>query len=590
MARWSPFSPFARTWPKVTPGTLRADLLAGLIGAIVVLPQGIAYATLLGLPPEYGLYCAMVPTAIAALFGSSWHSISGPTNAISLVVFATLSPIVAPGSPEYLQAVLTLAFIVGVALLAVGLFRLGAVANFISHTVVVAFSTGVGILIATTQLGELFGMTIPRGAFLKTWQYFLTHLAEIGMYPTLVAAITIAVGLASQRFIKRVPYPLVAVVAGGLAAFGLNVAVGVDVTGIRTLGPLPGALPPLSYPTFQLDLIQPIAGVAVAVTALCLIESISVARSIAVRSGQRLDANREFVGQGLSNLAASFFSGFPSCGSFNRSMANYEAGAKTPLAAVAAAAFLVLIVLAVAPLVAYLPYAAMAGVLVMIAWRLVDLEQMRHIVHARGGEATVLGVTVAATLLMNLDVAILFGVLLSLGIYVYKTSQPRFVPVVPDPLAETRKSVEQHAGLDECPQLKLVRLEGGLYFGAVDHAEQVLDRFHAEHPEQKHLLLLCKGVNYVDLAGGEVLAAEALRRRAERGGLHLHGLRPPIRERLVRTGHLAVIGEENVFETKYHAIKTIFAGLDREICARCTVRIFEECQTLSRARDPERRA
>jgi SulP family sulfate permease len=191
---------------------------------------------------------------------------------------------------------------------------------------------------------------------------------------------------------------------------------------------------------------------------------------------------------------------------------------------------------------------------------------------------------------MNLDVAILFGVLLSLGIYVYKTSQPRFVPVVPDPLAETRKSVEVHAGLDECPQLKLVRLEGGLYFGAVDHAEQVLDRFRARHPDQKHLLLLCKGVNYVDLAGGDVLAAEALRRRAERGGLYLHGLRPPIRERLVRTGHLAVIGKENVFETKYHAIKTIFAGLDREICARCTVRIFEECQTLSRARDPERRA
>jgi SulP family sulfate permease len=290
--------------------------------------------------------------------------------------------------------------------------------------------------------------------------------------------------------------------AGGLTAYGLNAAVGADVTGIRTLGPLPGALPPLSYPTFQLDIIQPLVGVAVAVTALCLIESISVARSIALRSGQRLDANREFVGQGLSNLAASFFSGFPSCGSFNRSMATYEAGARTPLAAVAAAGFLVLIVLAVAPLVAYLPYAAMAGVLVLIAWRLVDFGQMRQIVRAGGGEAAVLGVTVAATLLMNLDVAILFGVLLSLGIYVYKTSQPRFVPVVPDPLAETRKSVELHAGLDECPQLRLVRLEGGLYFGAVDHAEQVLDRFRAEHPDQKHLLLLCKGVNYVDLAGG----------------------------------------------------------------------------------------
>jgi len=578
---------FTHGWPQLTRQTLRADLLAGLIGAIVVLPQGIAYATLLGIPPEYGLYCAMLPTAIAALFGSSWHSISGPTNAISLVVFATLSPIVAPGSAEYLQAVFTLAFIVGVALLAVGLFRLGAVANFISHTVVVAFSTGVGILIVTTQLGELFGMQIPRGAFLQAWRYFLTHLADVGIYPTLVAAITIAAGIASQRLVRRVPYPLVAVIAGSLAAYALNAAVGADATGIRTLGALPGALPPLSYPSLRLDLVQPIVGVAVAVTALCLIESISVARSIAVRSGQRLDPNREFVGQGLSNLAASFFSGFPSCGSFNRSMANYEAGARTPLAGVAAAGLLVLIVLAVAPLVAYLPYAAMAGVLVMIAWRLVDLAQLRHIARAGGGEATVLGVTIAATLLMNLDVAILFGVLLSLGIYVYKTSQPRFVPVVPNPLAETRKSVEVHAGLDECPQLRLVRLEGGLYFGAVDHAEETLDRFRAERPDQKHLLLLCKGVNYVDLAGGEVLAAEARRRRSAGGGLYLHGLRPPIRDRLGRTGHLAVVGEAGVFETKYQAIKTIFLGLDRDVCARCRVRIFEECQTLPRA-EPDR--
>jgi sulfate permease, SulP family len=187
---------------------------------------------------------------------------------------------------------------------------------------------------------------------------------------------------------------------------------------------------------------------------------------------------------------------------------------------------------------------------------------------------------------MNLDLAIPFGVLLSLGIYVYRTSQPRFVPVVPNPLAETRKSVELAPGLEECPQLKLVRLEGGLYFGAVDHAEETLDRFRAEHPEQKHLLLLCKGVNYVDLAGGEVLAAEARRRRADGGGLHLHGLRPPIRERLVRTGQLAAIGEGNVFETKYHAIKAIFLALDRDTCARCGARIFEECQTLPRAATP----
>jgi SulP family sulfate permease len=241
-----------------------------------------------------------------------------------------------------------------------------------------------------------------------------------------------------------------------------------------------------------------------------------------------------------------------------------------------------LIVLAVAPLVAYLPYAAMAGVLLLIALRLINVAELRHIAHASRAEAAVLGVTLAATLLMNLEFAILFGVVLSLGIYLHRTSQPRFVQVVPNPLSETRKSVEVREGLATCPQLALVRLEGGLYFGAVDHAERQLELFRTEHPSQKHALLLCKGINYIDLAGGEVLVAEARDRRAIGGDLYLHGLRPAIRERLARGGHLGEIGEQNVFETKYQAIKYIYTKLDREICRRCTARVFEECQAMPR--------
>jgi SulP family sulfate permease len=562
---------------------MRADLLAGLMGAIVVLPQGIAFATLAGLPPEYGLYCAMVPTAVAALFGSSWHSISGPTNAISLVLLATLGPLIEPGTERYIHAVLTLSLLVGVVLLAVGAFRLGAVSNFISHTVVVAFSAGIGILIITSQLGAFFGLDVPRGSsFLQAWTYFVTHLGAINLYALSVAVVAVVAGILAQRFLKKVPYPLVAVIAGGVAAYALNAALGPDVTRIKLLGPLPGALPKLSYPDFQLDTISQLLGVTIAVAALCVAESISVARSIAVKSGQRIDPNQEFIGQGLANIAASFFSGYVSCGSFNRSAANYEAGAKTPLAAVFAAVFLGAIVLAVAPLVAYLPYAAMAGVLLLIALRLINIAELKHIAHASRAEAAVLGVTLAATLLMNLEFAILFGVLLSLAIYLHRTSQPRFVQVVPNPLSETRKSVEVREGLETCPQLALIRLEGGLYFGAVDHAERQLEFLRTEHPTQKHVLLLCKGINYIDLAGGEVLVLEARKRRAAGGGLYLHGLRPPIRERLARGGQLAEIGEQNVFETKYQAIKYIYTRLDRELCLRCTAHVFEECQAMPR--------
>jgi SulP family sulfate permease len=334
-------APFTRDWPPVNGVTLRADLLAGVMGAIVVLPQGIAFATLAGLPPEYGLYCAMVPTAVAALFGSSWHAISGPTNAISLVLLATLGPLIEPGTERYVQAVLTLSFLVGVTILAMGLFRLGAIANFISHTVVVAFSAGIGVLIITSQIGSFFGLEVPRGSsFLQAWTYFATHLGAINPYALSVAAIAVVTGILGQRFLKKVPYPLLAVLAGGGAAYALNAAFGPEVTRIKLLGPLPGAIPPLSYPHFTLDTITELLGVTVAVTALCVAESISAARSIAVKSGQRIDANREFVGQGLANIAASFFSGYVTCGSFNRSAANYEAGARTPLAAAFAASFL----------------------------------------------------------------------------------------------------------------------------------------------------------------------------------------------------------------------------------------------------------
>jgi SulP family sulfate permease len=576
-------APFTDWWPRVNGVTMRADLLAGFMGAVVVLPQGIAFATLAGLPPEYGLYCAMVPTAIAALFGSSWHAISGPTNAISLVLLATLGPLIEPGTERYIHAVFTLAFLVGVTLLAMGAFRLGAVSNFISHTVVVGFSAGIGILIITSQLGSFFGLEVPRGSsFLQAWTYFVTHLGLIKPYTLVVAVVAVVAGILAQRLVKRVPYPLIAVVAAGSAAYALDTALGPDVTGIKLLGPLPGAVPRLSYPDFALDTISQLLGVTVAVTALCVAESMSVARALAAKSGQRIDPNQELLGQGLANVAASFFSGYVSCGSFNRSAANYEAGAKTPLAAVFAAAFLLVIVLAVAPLVAYLPYAAMAGVLLLIALRLINLAELKHIGRASRGEAAVLGVTLAATLLMNLEFAILFGVLLSLGIYLHRTSQPRFVQVVPNPLSETRKSVEVREGLETCPQLALIRLEGGLYFGAVDHAERQLELLRTEHPTQKHALLLCKGINYIDLAGGEVLVSEALTRRAAGGGLYLHGLRPSIRERLARGGQLAEIGEHHVFETKYQAIKYIYTKLDRELCRRCTARVFEECQAIPR--------
>ena len=563
---------------RITTGNLRADAAAGLIGAIIVVPQGIAFATLAGLPPEYGLYSAMVPAIVAALLGSSWHLVSGPTNAISLVVFATLSPLAEPGSAAYVALALKLALLAGVIQLAMGLARLGTLLNFVSHTVVVGFTAGAGVLIIVTQLGSFFGLALPRGGSItQTLAAFGGALGSINPWVTAVGIGTIAGGLVARRWLPRVPYMVVAILAGGVLACGLNHWLGAAHTGIAVLGPLPGALPTLTLPEFDAASFRKLLGVAFAVAILGLVEAASIARSIAVRSGQRIDGNREFVGQGLSNIAGSFFSAYPSSGSFNRSGLNYDSGAKTPLSAVFSAVLLVVLLLAIAPLLALLPLAAMAGLLFMVAWNLIDTRTIRHVFAASRPEAAVLAVTFAATLLAELEFAILFGVTLSLVMYLNRTSRPALRALAPDPRDPARKFKVVEPGLAECPQLKMLRIEGSLYFGAVNHVAAALDEARAAAPEQKRLMLLAKGMNFVDVAGADLLADELSRRRAAGGELYLHGLRPDAAAALERSGLLQGESRCRAFARKEDAIAAIVPLLDPAICAACKSRIFLEC-------------
>jgi SulP family sulfate permease len=568
------------SWRSMVNGrTLKADLIAGLMGAIIVLPQGVAFATLAGLPPQYGLYAAMVPAVIGALFGSSWHLVSGPTNAISLVVFATLSHLAEPGSAKYISLALSLTLMVGVLQLAMGLARLGQLVNFISHTVVIGFTAGAAVLIMVSQLRNFFGMPIPRGAsFLETLQQFALHLTDIQPWVLAVGMATLLTGMAMRRWLPKAPYMIAAMTVGSVFAFVINNALGQHA--IATIGALPGALPPLSIPEFSLDTVRTLLGIALAVTALGLTEAVSIARSIAVKSGQRIDGNQEFVGQGLSNIVGSFFSAYPSSGSFNRSGVNYEAGARTPLAAAFSAVFLILVLLAVASLAAYLPSAAMAAVLFLVAWGLLDFHHIGTIVRTTRAEAAVLGVTFVATLVMHLEMAILAGVLLSLLLYLNRTSRPSIRSLVPDAADPGRKFRERAAGMPECPQLKILRIEGSLYFGAVNHVSEYFHHLAEQKPRQKHLLLMGKSMNFVDIAGAELIAAEARWRRSTGGGLYCYGLREEAARMLGKDPFRQDIGEGTSFATKREAIAGIFERLDRGVCATCTKRIFEECKGL----------
>ncbi|HEX6828860.1 MAG TPA: SulP family inorganic anion transporter [Burkholderiales bacterium] len=570
--------PFLRWLPLVGKGTLRADALAGLTGAIVVLPQAVAFATIAGLPPEYGLYAAMVPAIVAALFGSSWHLVSGPTTAISVVVFATISPLADPGSQDYVRLALTLTFLIGLTQLAMGLARMGALVNFISHTVVIGFTAGAALLIAASQVKHFFGIEVPRGAhFHEILRELAIQTDQVQPYVLLVGVATLAIGIAFRRFLPKFPYMIAAMAGGGLLAWLLNEWVGPEHTHISTLGALTAGLPALSAPDLHLGTIRQLASGAVAVSILGLTEAVSIARAIASRSEQRIDGNQEFIGQGLSNIAGSFFSAYASSGSFNRSGLNYEAGAKTPLASVFAAGFLLAIVLLVAPLAAYLPVASMAAILFLVAWGLVDFHHIGSILKVSRSESAVLAVTFFSAVFVELEFAIYAGVMLSLMLYLNRTSRPAVLDVKPDP-GEGAYHFSALTGLPDCPQLKMVRVNGSLFFGAVDHVQGALHQIDEHNPGQKHVLIVSSGINFVDVAGAEMLAREARRRRRLGGGLYFYRLKHASREFLERGDFIEEIGAENLYPVRADVIGEIYRRLDPEICRGCSARIFRHCR------------
>ncbi len=558
--------------------TTRADLIAGITGAMIVLPQGVAFATIAGLPPEYGLYAAMLPAIIAALFGSSWHLVSGPTTAISIAVFAAISPLADPGSPEFIRMVITLTFLTGLFQLILGMARMGVLVNFISHTVVIGFTAGAALLIAASQVKNFLGINIVRGApFHVVIEQTIAQIGNINFYVTLIGVITLATGILAKRYIPKLPYMIVAMVLGSVVAYLVNREVGAETTLIKTVGALPAHLPPFVSPDFSYETIHKVLFPALVVTMLALTEAVSISRSIAVKSEQRIDGNQEFIGQGLSNLVGSFFSSYASCGSFNRSGVNYAAGAQTPLATVYASIFLILILLLVAPLASFLPTAAMAGILFLVAWGLIDFHHIFSIIRTSRAETVTLFVTMIGTLI-DLEKGIFFGILLSLSLYLYRVSRPVIEPSVPAKEEGAYHFIDAH-GHEECPQFRIIRLNGSIFFGAVDYVRSGLMEIDEINPNQKTVMVIASGINFIDVAGAEMLGQEARRRRKMGGGLYFYRCKDSIFKFLRKSDKLNDIGENGFFPAKSDWIKPIYPKLDVDICRKCKARIFSECQS-----------
>lgn len=559
---------------------IQSDMMSGLTVAVILLPQAIAFAIIADLPPQMGLYAGIVGAVIGALFCSSDHMQTGPTNAMSLLVFGSLTGVVASGTTEYIIAAGLMAVMAGVMQLVMGLARLGMLVNFVSHSVIVGFSTGAGILIAIRQLSTFFGLSVPRSSAFQTVRDVIIQLPNANTFTTQIGIAVVILLLLIRWYNKRLPSALITMVLASIVVFVLNL----DQRGVATIGELPTSLPPLAnLPLTNIQLISDLSAGALAVGAIGLVQTMAISRSFAAQSGQRIDSNQEFVAQGMANIFSGFFTGYSVSGSFARTAVNYKSGARSPMAALFSGLFVLIALLTITPLAAFLPRTALAAVLIVTAYGMIDQAEIKRIIQSRSGDTIIMLVTLFGTLFLDIEFAVLSGIVLSLLLYIYRTSTPRVHAVVPDPKF---KHFTYQPDKSECVQLAIIEIKGDLYFGAVNHVEDfILDHAHA-HPAQRFLLLRMHNVNHMDFSGIHMLENVVRAYRAKGGNVFMVRVNHRVKSVMVQSGFDVFLGHECIIDED-EAIDHLFhRHMDPAVCIyECPYRVFKECQNLPKRAD-----
>ena len=555
---------------------LQADIVAGLTVAVVAIPQAVAFALIAELPPQAGLYAVIVGAIVGSLWGSSDQLQTGPTNTTSLLVLSVLVGVVSPGTPEYLAAAGLMAVMVGMLRLLMGLAHLGVLVNFVSDAVVVGFTAGAGLLITANQVRHLLRLPIASAPYLwETVAAIAVRLPGTHLPSLVIGLITIALTVTAKRAERRLPGPLIAIASAALVV-GL---LGLDALGVRVVGELPRRLPPLArLPVADMDLVGRLASGSIAVAAIGLVEAMSIARRFSSQTGQRLDSNQEFVGQGLANIACGFLSGYTGSGSFTRSAVNYEAGAKTALASVFAGIFVLLALLVLAPLAAFMPLSALAGVLILTGLELIDRKEIARIWRSGRQDRVIMLATLLATLALPLQYAVLTGVLLSVGYYLLRTSTPRVRTVL---LSDDFRYFTPQPHKPSCPQLGVVEIMGDLYFGAVSHIENCIQQNLSENPSQRFLLLRMYTVENCDISGIYALESIAGTYRERGGDVYFVHVQSPVLQSMQASGFYAYLGEDHFLDPDEAVGYLFHRVLDPAVCIyECPFRVFRECQNL----------
>ncbi len=549
---------------------LVGDLMAGLIVAIMLIPQGMAYALLAGLPPEVGLYASIVPLVIYGLLGTSRTLAVGPVAIVSLLVATGVSSLAEPGSGQYLQLALTLAFLAGIIQLVMGFVRLGFMVNFLSHPVLAGFTSAAAIVIGFSQLKHLLGISIPRTEqFYELLVYAGQHLAESNLMAVGIGLVSIAIllffknGLGKQ--LKKmglaetivVPItksgPLVVVLLGTLVVwvFGWS-----DGAAVKIVGAVPAGLPPISLPSFNVNIWQALLPAALTIGFVGYMESISVAKSLASKRRQKVEANQELIALGAANLGATFSGGYPVTGGFSRSVVNFAAGANTGLASIITALLIALTVIFLTPLFYFLPQAVLAAIIMVAVLGLIDVATLRHVWRYNKADAASLLITFMAVLTVGIETGILVGVTTAILLFIWRTSRPHMAVVGRLGQSEIYRNVLRHQ-VTTCPQVVAIRVDESLYFANTKFLEDTMLQIIADRPEVNHVILIGLAINFIDASALETLEALVHELREAGVELHLAAIKGPVMDRLKSIGFVDYLGPDYFHLSTHEAMKAL---------------------------------
>jgi SulP family sulfate permease len=544
-------------------GDLSNDVIAAVIVTIMLIPQSLAYALLAGLPPEAGIYASIAPIILYAVFGTSRALAVGPVAVVSLLTASAVGHVAEQGTAGYAVAALTLAFLSGAFLVLLGLFRLGFLANFLSHPVIAGFITASGILIATSQLKHILGVSAEGNTLPEMLYSIGAHLGQVNW-------ITIVIGVLAMGFLywvrgnlrpllkqagiaplmvdfltKAGPVAAVVVTTFAVWAFGLN------ELGVKIVGDVPQSLPPLTLPGLSPDLLRQLLVPAILISIIGFVESISVAQTLAAKKRQRIDPDQELIGLGAANLGAAFTGGFPVTGGFSRSVVNFDAGAETPAAGIYTAIGLAIAALALTPLVYYLPNATLAATIVVAVLSLVDFSILKKTWDYSRADFIAVAATILLTLLLGVETGVASGVAISVLLHLYKTSRPHVAEVGLVPGTQHFRNIHRHK-VETDPTLVTLRVDESLYFVNARFLEDLVQNRVTDGRAIRNVVLMFSAVNEVDFSALESL--EAVNRRLKDMGVRLHfsEVKGPVMDRLQRS-HLIEELNGSVFLSQYDA-------------------------------------